>query len=77
VWIAGVSGGVALGEGGFEREQQQLALVGEVVGERARGPARLGRHLADRRCAHASPRDELGGAGELGPPFVDVDDLRH
>ena len=58
--------------------EQQLTLVGEVVGERAGGPARLGRDLAHRGRLDARAGDQARrGLGELGPSLFDVDDLRH
>ena len=57
---------------------QELALVGEVVGEGAGGQACLGGDVAQRCGTEACPGDEARcRVGELLTPFVDVDDLRH
>ena len=66
------------GERCQEREQHELALVGEVVRERAGGEPRLGCHVPQRGCFDAGSGDDPGGSvGECSAPFVDVDHLGH
>ena len=78
VAIARVAGDAPLLQRRPEREQQELTLVGEVVGEGAGRPARLGRHLAHRRRSDAGAGDQLRrGSCQLGAPFLDVHDLGH
>jgi hypothetical protein len=63
---------------GFERAQQQLLLVVEVVRDRPRRPAGLGGDVAQRGGTDSGPGDQSSGSvGDLRSPFISVDHLGH
>ena len=61
-----------------EGEHEQVLARGQVVAQRARGPARLGGDVADRHPLGAARADDAPDGGrELAAALVVVDDLRH